>query len=494
MSIGYARATGKTSPLILHVQVGPANAALGVLDAYIACIPLLVFSVGHISGETDFKEILYGYYRTVELLREYCKYVYRIVNPDNADKVIRRALRLAETPPAGPVFLTVSQDAAEKQIAKKEVKKVKVFNPSPPESSVIRTAEALRRADRPVILTQRTRRREAVPLLVQLAEKVGAAVFEVRPCTMNFPSSHPLHQGFSWDEPSGMKRYVESSDLVLALDCVNPPTAGSGLNIHVSDNPFAFNEDADVNVFCLSHLFLEALLRRLRNVKPDEERIMELEARHNEIRRIWMDELKARFDDEPPSPQRVWFEINKIFNGGEDYVVYFAPGYSQALSAQRYLEKEAPGSYYSCLSAAMGAAGEAIGIQLAEKRRVICALGDFEAHVSQLPTLLWTCAHHGIPVIWIVLDNQSGAIVKRAFWTYGRCIRDKRVFIGMELDEPRTDWAKIAEANGVKALKCENAEDLSQRLREASGIKGPVLLSVSTQTFEKPPEGWTDSS
>ena len=67
MSIGFTTASEKTSPLILHVRAGPANAALAILDAYISCMPLLIFSVGHISKETDFKEALYGYCRTPEL-------------------------------------------------------------------------------------------------------------------------------------------------------------------------------------------------------------------------------------------------------------------------------------------------------------------------------------------------------------------------------------------------------------------------------------------
>jgi len=493
MSIGYARATGKISPLILHIQVGPANAALAILDAYIAGIPLLIFSVGHISVKSDFKEVSYGYYRTAEVLREYCKYVYRIVDSDSADKVIRRAIRLAETPPRAPVFLTVSQDVAEKEITKRYIKKIKSFDPSPSEDSILKTAEALRKAEKPVILTQRTKKKATVPLLVELAEKIGAAVFEVRPCTMNFPCSHPLHQGYSGDKISMMNDYVRSSDLVLALDCFNPPTTDSGMNIQVSDNPLTFNEDADINVFCSVNHFLKALLLKLRDVKPDERKIEELKAKHEEKRNKWMDELKDRFNDEPPSPQRVWFEINRIFKRGKDYVLYFAPGYSQRLSVQKYLKREVPGCFYSCLSAAMGAAGEAIGIQLAETRRVICALGDFEAHVSQLPTLLWTCAHHQIPVIWIVLANETGAIVKRSFWAYGKCMRDKRAFIGIELNDPKTEWTKIAEANRVKSLKCENTEELKQRLTEAVRIRGPVLLEISTQTFEEPPEGWTTS-
>ena len=123
MSLGYARASERVSPLILHVQYGPANAALAVLDAYVSKIPLLIFTVGHISTANDYREASYGYSRTPELLKEYCKHVYRIVDTSNVDKIIKRSLRLSETLPSGPVFLTVSQDIIEAPVSKKSIKK-----------------------------------------------------------------------------------------------------------------------------------------------------------------------------------------------------------------------------------------------------------------------------------------------------------------------------------------------------------------------------------
>jgi len=163
-----------------------------------------------------------------------------------------------------------------------------------------------------------------------------------------------------------------------------------------------------------------------------------------------------------------WFEINRLFNGGREYVVFFAPGFTQRLPLLRYLERDVPGCYYRALTSAMGSAGEAIGVQLAETRRVICGLGDFEAHIAQLPTLLWTCAHHKIQVVWIVFDNATGAIVKRAFWNYGKYMRDSKEFVGVDLDNPKTDWIKIAEANSVPSIRCEGTEEFEQKLGKAN--------------------------
>jgi thiamine pyrophosphate-dependent acetolactate synthase large subunit-like protein len=202
--------------------------------------------------------------------------------------------------------------------------------------------------------------------------------------------------------------------------------------------------------------------------------------------------LKQRFNDDPPSPQRIWFEINQVFNHGQDHIIFFAPAFTQRLSVLRYLERDTPGCYFSALSAAMGSAGEAIGVQLAERRRVLCVLGDFEAHMAQLPTLLWTCAHHNIPVIWVVLDNATGATVKRAFWMYGQYSRDTRKFVGVDLDKPRTDWVQIAEANSVKALRCEDSDELQSCLKTAVAITSPVLISLKTQAFEDYPEGYLE--
>jgi len=453
MSIGYARASEKVAPLILHVQAGPANAALPILDAYISKIPLLIFSVGHISRANDFREALYGYYRTPELLREYCKHV---------------------------------------EATRRRVKKTLSYSPSPPEDSLRAVAASLKKADKPVILTQRTRKRESVHLLVDLAERIGAAVFETRPSYMNFPCSHPLHQGFSGDEASMMKEYLQSCDLILALDCFNAPVAESALNIHVSDNPLSFNEEADTNLFCSTEAFLKSIVEKLKDMDRSEDRIEKLRSRHKRTREKWGNALEAKFNEDPASPRRLWFEVDRIFNGGRDYVVFFAPGFSQRLSVLRYLERDTPGCFYSSLSAAMGAAGEAIGVQLAETRRVICGLGDFEAHVAQLPTLLWTCSHHRIPIIWVVLDNATGAVVKRSYWNYGKCMRDKKVFVGIDLDAPRTDWVKIAEANDVEALRCEHTEELRDCLDKAVGVKGPVLLSIRTQVFEESVEELSD--
>ncbi len=490
MSVGYARASEQVAPLIMHVQLGPANAALAVYDANISTIPMLIFTVGHVSAANDYREAIYGYYRAPELLREYCKHVYRIVDSSNGDQIIQRALRLAGTPPEGPVFLTVGQDVVETPLSRKPLKKTQTYAPSAPDAAVREATEALTAAAQPVIITQRLKTKASVTALVQVAERVGAAVFEVRPSSMNFPTSHPLHQGFRSDAASQMQQYLSTSDVVLSLDCFYPPDVESATHFQVSDNPLVFNENADRKIAAPTEAFLTAVLHHLGESPRNIDRVEGLRKRHEATRSQWATVLHDKFEEDPPSPQRIWHEINRVFSHGRDYVIFFAPAFTQRLSVLRYLDRDTPGCYYSALSAAMGSAGEAIGIQLADRRRVLCVLGDFEAHVAQLPTLLWTCAHHAIPVIWIVLDNATGATVKRAYWRYGKHARATRTFVGVDLDAPRTDWVKIADANHVPAYRCEESHTLRTCLAHAVNTTGPVLLSIATQAFEEPLEGY----
>jgi acetolactate synthase-1/2/3 large subunit len=293
MSLGYTRASERVSPLFLHVQFGPANAAMAILDAYLSNLPLLIFTGGHISSINDFREMWYGYARTPELLREYCKHVYRIVDPTNAEQIIQRALRLAETLPFGPVFLTAAQDVIETPLHQKPLQPTCYVTPTPPEQVIYELAERLRTATQPAIITETTRNKASVPFLVDLAEKLGAAVFETRPRTMNFPCSHPLHQGYADDDASSMQQYLDTCDFILSLDCFYPPDTSSTFHVQVSDNPMTFTETANLSVFASTQSFLASLTCKLQEMPRSTQRINALQARHDKIRRQW----KCRYGD-----------------------------------------------------------------------------------------------------------------------------------------------------------------------------------------------------
>ena len=58
---------------------------------------------------------------------------------------------------------------------------------------------------------------KAVPLLVELSDRLGVAVHESCPSAMNFPSSHPGHQGCQWNG-GGQSPALAEADVVLVID------------------------------------------------------------------------------------------------------------------------------------------------------------------------------------------------------------------------------------------------------------------------------------
>ena len=113
--------------------------------------------------------------------------------------------------------------------------------------------------------------------------------------------------------------------------------------------------------------------------------------------------------------------------------------------------------------------GAAIGAQIAcPEKRVINVAGDGSFHMNC--TELATAAAYNVPVIELVLNNSVLGMVRQ--W--------QKLFYGWRFSQtdldPNTDFCKLAEAFGVKALRIAKKEDIEPALKEALNEKGPVLI------------------
>jgi acetolactate synthase I/II/III large subunit len=78
--------------------------------------------------------------------------------------------------------------------------------------------EALLSARHPLVVTSYIGKNpKTVPLLVKLADRLAVAVHESCPSAMNFPSSHPAHQGCQWNG-GGQSPALAEADVVLVID------------------------------------------------------------------------------------------------------------------------------------------------------------------------------------------------------------------------------------------------------------------------------------
>ena len=112
MAHGYYLVTGRPQAVMVHVNVGLANAAMGVINAASDNVPVIVMS-----GRTPITEsghqgsrispIQYGQemYDQTSLVRDVTKYNYELRYPEQGGPLVARAATLAMSEPRGPVYL-----------------------------------------------------------------------------------------------------------------------------------------------------------------------------------------------------------------------------------------------------------------------------------------------------------------------------------------------------------------------------------------------------
>jgi acetolactate synthase-1/2/3 large subunit len=118
MAMGYYLKSGKPQLVMVHVNVGTANALCGVMNAWRSHIPVL-FSAGRTpfsesgglagsrSGEIHWPQELRD---QGAILRECVKWDYQLPNGTVLESAIDRAINLACAEPKGPIYLTLPRE------------------------------------------------------------------------------------------------------------------------------------------------------------------------------------------------------------------------------------------------------------------------------------------------------------------------------------------------------------------------------------------------
>jgi pyruvate dehydrogenase (quinone) len=126
------------------------------------------------------------------------------------------------------------------------------------------------------------------------------------------------------------------------------------------------------------------------------------------------------------------------------------------------------GSMANAMPQALGAAG------LDRSRQVIAFCGD--GGLSMLLGDLITAVSHDLPVKLVVFDNGRLGMVKLEMEQVGL------PEFGTVLHNP--DFARVAEAVGMRGIRVEDPHDVEGAVREALAHPGPVLLDVLTNPDE----------
>ncbi|WP_442788064.1 thiamine pyrophosphate-binding protein [Ferviditalea candida] len=221
---GYYLASGEAQGVFVHTDVGTQNLGGSLHNASRSRVPVFIFSgetpytlQGELPGSRNSQiNFLQNVYDQRGIARNYVKWEGDIRTGTNVKQVVYRAMQLANSDPKGPVYLTGAREVLEEEITTPDNdwsrwKPVEV--PPLSAAAVERIVTAIAVAERPLVLTSYAgRNEESIQLLVDFCERLAVPVIEPHTSYVNFPGTHPLHQGYSGGE------LLQEADVVLVID------------------------------------------------------------------------------------------------------------------------------------------------------------------------------------------------------------------------------------------------------------------------------------
>ena len=192
---GYARATGRPTVLQLHSGVGLGNGIGMMYQSKRGHAPLVVIAgeagIAYDSMDAQMAADL------VSMARPVTKWATRVVDSRSLLRVLRRAIKIAMTPPRGPVFVALPMDVLDALNDEPVVPTVIPDTRTVPAPDLVARAGALLApAQRPLLLVgDGVAVSGAEPELARVAEKLGAEVWFVDSSEAHMPADHPLVRG-----------------------------------------------------------------------------------------------------------------------------------------------------------------------------------------------------------------------------------------------------------------------------------------------------------
>ena len=201
MAHGYAKIEGKPMMALIHGDIGLQHASMAIYNAYVDRVPIYMVVGNHSDGarRSPGVQSLHSAQDLGALVRDFTKWDDEPLSLGHFAETAVRAYNIAMTPPGGPVLIVCNAEIQGDPIQGATPRIPKLTLTTPPSgdlAAVRKPRKLLIDAERPQIIAQRMARTpEGMTLLVELAELLQAPVNSQE--RMNFPTRHPL-AGNGW--------------------------------------------------------------------------------------------------------------------------------------------------------------------------------------------------------------------------------------------------------------------------------------------------------
>ena len=437
MAGGYAHMTGRGQAVLVHVDAGTANAALGMHNLFRSRIPVLLIagsapftSFGELEGSRDtYVHFIQQPFDQGSLVRPYVKWEYTLPSGITSKEILRRAHTIMQSEPAGPVYLMLPREILTQPWDEQSVRSFPGDRYGPLQASgadpelIEQLAVRLLTAKSPILITGYAGRDAAASEAIEnLSAFAGIRVIDFL-TFVNIGRSFPHFGGFQsnnlTDVDVGVLVDVDVPWIPVATKD-NPSTFWAQIDVDVlkSGSPM-WSFPANLRIQGKSSRVLTQLLAALQKSASSDftaaagARIQRLTAEQSK-RAQQIAELAANKGQEGQiNPHYVCAEIGKSI-GPDDIVINEAVTRQSIPNMQ--IARPKPGTMISNAGGGLGASGgTALGVKLAlPDRCVVQIVGDGSFYFNN-PTAVFALAkQYHLPILTVVLDNSGWAAVKGA--------------------------------------------------------------------------------
>jgi acetolactate synthase-1/2/3 large subunit len=468
MAHGYAKIEGKPMMALMHGTVGMQHASMAIYNAYADRVPIFMVVGNHADAAVRGAGVQ-SYHSANDmgaLVRDFTKW-------DDAPQSLGafaesavRAYKIATTPPMGPVLVVASHETQTNPNTQRNLRIPRLTMTAPPSgdaSAVAEAAKMLVNAERPLIVTQRgVRTPNGLKLMIELAETLQAPVDSQE--RMNFPTRHPLAGTGGPGYQPDVTLALEVADTAAMARAARARSAKvisiSAVDLFLKSNiqDFGHYGDVDLDIGADAEATLPALIEACRKlITPDRKRALQdrgakLAEAHRRVRQQAIDAGQYGWDASPISLARVCAELWPMIKNDDWSLVSwqgFISGWPGRLwnfdKQYQYIGGQGAGGIGYNAPASVGAA-------LANKKYGRLSINiQTDGDLNYAPGVLWTAAHHRIPLLTIMHNNRGYhaevMILERRASQRNR--GQDRCHIGTKLWDPEINYAKMAETYGM---------------------------------------------
>jgi benzoylformate decarboxylase len=495
MADGYARAAQKPTLVQIHSTPGLGNAIGALYQAKRGHSPLVV-----IGGDAGIRYQAMDAQMAGDLVamaEPVTKWSAMVMDPSSLLRMVRRAIKIAATPPMGPVYLCLPMDMLDVPV----VETVRSTSPPStrvtPDPQLIKEAAALlAQAERPMIIAgDGVAFSGAQAELERVAELIGAEVWEADAGEVNIRYDHPLYQGMTGHmfgyhslpitSKSDVNLIVGTYVLPEVFPELGPIFAEGSKSIHIDLNAYEIgkNHPADLGMVSDPKLTLAMLAEELESTlsagrKETARKRAEESGRAKEEQRSAALQADASARDETPlNMSRFMEELAPLLPEG---TIIFDEALTNSPPVSRYLPPAKTGDYFLTRGGSLGVGFPgALGVQLANPDRTVLGFSGDGGSMYTIQAL-WSAARHNINAKMIVCNNGSYRLLQLnidAYWSERNY--EKHDFpLSFDLSNPPIRFDELARSLGVAAVRVEKPWEIKPAIQQALAHPGPFLIDL----------------